>query len=117
MKNIVSFISSYDMGVYILEPTNFNNGMALPNKIFEYIQARLAAAIGPSSEMKGLTENYNIGVVSHDFKSKSLANILNNLRKEDISNFKNNSNSAAKILNSESNIKIIKDSVFNMIGT
>ncbi|MBK7701065.1 MAG: hypothetical protein IPJ39_21260 [Saprospiraceae bacterium] len=88
MHNIVNFISKYDIGLYILEPTNFNNGMALPNKMFEFIQARLAIAIGPSPEMKSLVEEYNLGVVSADFDSKGLAISLNNLTHQNIIDFK-----------------------------
>lgn len=110
MKEIVPFISNYDIGLYILEPTNLNNGMALPNKIFEFIQARLAIAIGPSPEMKALTEKFNIGIVSDDFSPKSLAVKLNVLDNNQINSFKENSNIAAQKINSEINIK-------NMIQT
>ena len=116
MHNIVNFISKYDIGLYILEPTNFNNGMALPNKIFEFIQARLAIAIGPSPEMKSLVEEYNLGVVSADFDSKGLAISLNNLTHQNIIDFKKNSDEIAKKVNSEENVKIILKTVHQLIG-
>ena len=37
---VVSFIHQYDMGIFILEPINFNYTHALPNKLFEFVQAR-----------------------------------------------------------------------------
>ena len=115
MKDIVSFISNYDIGLYILEPTNFNNGMALPNKIFEFIQARLAVAIGPSPEMKSLIQKLNIGIISDDFSPKSLAVKLNQLNKDQINNYKRNSNTAARFINSDENIKILKNIVNELI--
>jgi hypothetical protein len=115
MKNIVNFISSYDIGLYILEPTNFNNGMALPNKIFEFIQARLAIAIGPSPEMKKIVKKYNLGVISDDYNAKSLASKLNSLNYTDILKFKSSADVAAKELNSENNVNLILNTVKELI--
>ena len=74
---------------------------ALPNKFFEFIQARLAIAIGPSPEMARLVKQYNLGIVSQDFTPKSMAESLNSLTKEQIRQYKENANQTAKILNAE----------------
>ena len=75
--------------------------MCLPNKFFEFIQARLAIAIGPSPEMARLTKQYNLGIISKNFTPKSMAESLNSLTKEQILQYKENANQAAKILNAE----------------
>ena len=100
-EEIIPFTSSYDIGLYILQPTNFNGYKALPNKFFEFIQARLAIAIGPSPEMSKLVQQYNLGIIAKDFTSKSMAEELNKLTKQDILKYKENSNKTAKILNAE----------------
>jgi len=46
MQELVNQSNQYDVGVFSLPPTNFSYMNALPNKIFEYIQARSALAIG-----------------------------------------------------------------------
>ena len=51
MHEIVDTIAEYDIGLFILSPINFNYYHALPNKLFEFIQARLAIAVSPSPEM------------------------------------------------------------------
>jgi glycosyltransferase involved in cell wall biosynthesis len=51
MLDIVKYISKFDIGMFILESKIFNYKFALPNKFFEFIQARLALAVGPSPEM------------------------------------------------------------------
>ncbi len=51
MSDISKKLNDFDIGVYILNPNSFNNLNALPNKLFEFIQARLMLAIGPSPEM------------------------------------------------------------------
>ena len=79
MQDIVKAISIYDIGVFLVPPNNFNLKYTLPNKLFEFIQARLAVAIGPSIEMKRIVEQYQCGVISREFSPQSLANELNQL--------------------------------------
>ncbi len=45
-------------GRSILPPANFNWTVALPNKLFDYINAGLATCIGPSPEMARLVREY-----------------------------------------------------------
>ena len=112
-EEIIPFTSQYDIGFYILQPTNFNGYNALPNKFFEFIQARLAIAIGPSPEMAKLVQQYHLGIISKDFTPKSMAESLNKLTKEEILQYKENSNKAAKILNAQNEgeklLKIVEE--------
>ena len=100
-EEIIPFTSQYDIGFYILKPANFNHLYALPNKFFEFIQARLMVAIGPSPEMARLTKQYNLGIIAKDFSAKEMAKSLNALTKEQILQYKENANQTAKILNAE----------------
>lgn len=100
-QNIIPTINNYDIGIYILNPNGFNNENALPNKLFEYMQAKLAIAISPSIEMRRLVEKYKLGVVADDFSPESLAKKIRRLTKQNILEFKNNSELASKIENAE----------------
>lgn len=100
---IVPTIAAYDIGLFLLEPTNFNYAMALPNKFFEFLQARLAVAIGPSPEMARLVERYDCGVVAPDFEPASLARRLNALTADGIDHFKRQSDLAARTANADAN--------------
>ena len=106
---IVGIVNQYDMGVFLLPPVNFNYKNTLPNKFFDFIQARLGIAIGPTPEMAEIVHRYNNGVVSDDFSPQSLALKLNKLTKSDIEKFKQNSCSAANDLNAGHNAKILKE--------
>ncbi len=108
---IVPFTNKYDIGLYILEPTNFNNANALPNKFFEFIQSRLAIAIGPSPEMSKIIESNQIGVISSDFTPKSLAQQLNKLSISDIDRMKKNTDILANSLNADANMLILKQEI------
>lgn len=101
---ISRFINQFDIGVFFHLPETKNAELALPNKFFEFIQGRLAVAIGPSPSMKAIVETNNLGVVSGDFSIRGLAEKLNNLRVEDIITFKENSDKAAKVFNSDEQI-------------
>lgn len=103
MEDIVPLTNQYDIGVFLLPPVNFNYLNALPNKLFEFIQARLAVAIGPSPAMANIVEQYRCGVTSHDFHPRSLARHLNALSFQDIYQMKLRSHEAAKVLNAEAN--------------
>lgn len=116
MPDIPEFINKYDIGLYLLVPNTFNQKMALPNKLFEFIQGRLAVAIWPSQEMVKIVDKYEIGVYSQNFDVKEMANVLNNLTEKDINKMKKNSDIAAKKLNSEQNKKQLYRIVKNLIG-
>jgi len=103
MRELVSFLNRYDIGLYLLEPVSFNTRHALPNKLFEFIQARLAVAIGPSPEMARIVKKHGCGVVSADFSPRSLAGCLSRLSPREINRYKQQSHSAARILSAEKN--------------
>lgn len=112
---IVPFINQYDIGLYLLEPSNFNNFNALPNKLFEFIQARLAIAVSPSPEMQTLINKHNIGVVSKDFTVEAMQEALLSLNQQKIIEFKTNSHIAASVENAEKYYQLYLDSVLSLL--
>lgn len=106
---VVATINHYDMGVFLLPPVNFNYANTLPNKLFDFIQARLGIAIGPTPEMAAIVNQYQNGVVSADFTPRSLAAKLNSLTAADVARFKAQSAKAALVLNAERNEMIFND--------
>lgn len=101
MQEICQRLNDYDIGVFLLPPVNFNYEHALPNKFFEFVQARLAIAIGPSPEMAALTRRYECGVVADSFDPQDLAVMLQRLDTQSIADFKHASHRAAADLNYE----------------
>lgn len=98
---VIDTIKNYDIGIYILEPINFNHKHAVPNKLLDFIQARLAVAISPSPDMKKIIEMYDCGVVAKDFEPESLAKVIKELTIERLAELKTNSDKAAKELNAD----------------
>lgn len=97
-EQIIPFSNAYDLGLYLLPPTNFNNRYALPNKLFEFIQSRLAVAIGPSPEMAAIVREWDCGVVAEDFEPRSMARQLLQLTPERLYHYKQQSAAAAQAL-------------------
>ncbi len=116
MSGICSFINQYDVGIYILPPDNFNHKLALPNKLFEFIQARLAIAIGPSPEMARLIKGYGCGIVSDSFEPEALACILKKITIKELKDFKYLAHLAAEELCFEFEGPIILSEVRRLVG-
>lgn len=114
-RDVVPAIHTYDMGVFLLPPVNFNYANTLPNKLFDFVQARLAIAIGPTPEMARIVSGYDLGVVSTDFTAHSLAQSLNALTSTQVTHFKNQSGKAASELSAEKNKIILNDLVAQLI--
>ncbi|WP_429259803.1 glycosyltransferase [Paraburkholderia sp. GAS334] len=111
MTSLPKTLNQYDVGVYLLDPTSFNNRFALPNKFFEFVQGRIAVAVGPSPEMAGLVKHYDLGLVSDDFSPKSLADKLSRLTAQDINRLKSNVDRAARELCYERSGQVLSDAV------
>ncbi len=115
-EEVPSRTNHYDIGVHLLPPINFNHQHALPNKLFDFIQARLAIAIGPSPGMASLVQKYNLGVISDDFSPLSLAKKLNVLTSQEIMYYKNQCDQFAHELSSEKTMEVIRNSVEKLLS-
>jgi glycosyltransferase involved in cell wall biosynthesis len=100
VKQIAQTINKFDVGLFYLEPVNYNWLHALPNKLFEFVQARLAVVVSPNPDMKNLVEKYDLGWVVNDFTSEALVKTLDEISPEKIKNFKLNADKYAKELSS-----------------
>lgn len=107
-SEVCKTLNKFDIGVYILPPSNFNNIHALPNKIFDFVQARLTLAVSPNPEIARIVRQYDVGVVAENYTPKAMAKAIGLLKKEDIISYKNSSPWAAKELSAEKNYEIIR---------
>ena len=106
-NNIIKVINEFDIGLYYLNPSNFNEENSLPNKFFEFIQARLCIAISPIEEMKNILLENKLGIVSDNFSEEDLANKIMGLTRLDIFNFKKNVDKYANL----SSLEFYKESL------
>ncbi|MBL7851942.1 MAG: glycosyltransferase [Cyclobacteriaceae bacterium] len=106
---VVNAIHDHDIGIFLLPPVNFNYANTLPNKFFDFVQARLAVAIGPTPEMAHLIQEHGFGIVSGAFTPESLAAALNALKDGDIVRMKEQAHRAAPLLSAEGNRRLMDE--------
>ena len=117
MRKLVEHASAADIGVFLHRGDNPQRRYTLPNKFFEYIQARLAVAIGPSPEMAKIVGRYDCGIVSPTFEPRDLAALLAATDVEQLWRYKQNSDLAAHELNAERNAPLIREVVARALQT
>ena len=100
-ERLVATLNEYDVGVFILPPINFSYRWALPNKFFDYVQARLGVVVGPSEEMAGPVRAHGIGAVAKAFDAPALAEVIDGLSPEQVTAWKRASDAAAHELSAE----------------
>ena len=97
-QSIIPTLRNYDIGFFYVEPTTFNLLNCLPNKFFEYIQARLAIFVGPSPDMAELVNEFDCGFVCDEFSIVSAVNTLKRLNSDQIDRARVNSDKASRVL-------------------
>ncbi|MBZ2196460.1 glycosyltransferase family 1 protein [Occultella gossypii] len=96
--DLVRTLNDYDVGVFVLPPVTFNYEWTLPNKFFDYVQARVGIMVGPSPEMAALVREHSLGAVTEGFNPRSLADALEGLDERLIRDWKWASHGAASEL-------------------
>lgn len=99
--DIVEFISSFDLGLAIFDASKEENmRLAMPNKFFEYIQARLGVVTSSNVSMKSFCDKFSCGISIDEFTAEALALTLRNLTPKQIMSMKLGSDRAAEVSNS-----------------
>lgn len=70
------FTTSADLGLSLDRPDHLNYKLSLPNKIFDYIQARTPVLVSALPELKRVMDEYNIGLVAEDHDVHNLARLM-----------------------------------------
>jgi len=116
MPELPKVLNQYDIGLCMIQPWNFNYANCLPNKFFEFVQARLAVAIGPTPDMQRYCDRYQFGIVSQDFEAGSLAQKINALDSEAIMQLKQKAHLASPELSAEGSHKVFLSVVEKAMG-
>lgn len=101
---LASTLNAYDIGVYMQPPVTFNLEHTLPNKLFDFVQARLGLVIGPSPDMAEIVREHRLGVVSPDFTAASFAATIDALTPDRVAELKAASDAAAPVLCAETQV-------------
>lgn len=102
---LMTTLNRYDVGIYVLPPNGFNHEHALPNKIYDYVQARLAILVGPSPEMAAVTRENGLGTVADGFDVEDIEAALAALEPGEVARWKAASDAVAKELAAEAEVE------------
>jgi glycosyltransferase involved in cell wall biosynthesis len=73
------YIVQADLGISLEEKLGLNYFYALPNKVFDYIQACVPVLVSDLPEMKALVNQYNVGMVARTSEPLQLATIMGDM--------------------------------------
>ena len=111
MRELPRFANAYDIGVFLLPPQHVNQEFTLPNKLFEYIQARIVPAIGPSPDMARVVREWDCGIVADGYTAEAFAAAIADAEGQRLAELKVNVDRAARELNADLNRPIVLDAV------
>lgn len=113
---ICEAIREYDIGVHRLSAHNTNHQLALPNKFFEFIQARLAIAASPSPSMAEIIRADGLGAVAEDHSVEALAKAIRSLDRDRIAACKRQAHAVAFRHSAEGNMRLLRSTVARLTG-
>jgi glycosyltransferase involved in cell wall biosynthesis len=97
---LVDTLNAYDLGIYSLPPLTPNHRLMLPNKIFDFVQARLGVVFATAVETDRLITEHGFGAIAPDASVAAMRDTLANLDEDQVRQFKQNAHKAAGVLNS-----------------
>lgn len=99
-QELAFYTGQADVGLSLEENRGLNYYFALPNKLFDYIQAGVPVIVSPFPEMKKIIETYELGETLVERTPEALSGQINTLLsdKNKLETFKKNSAKAAEKL-------------------
>jgi len=94
-------LNESDIGVFVLPPRTTNHRLMLPNKFFDFVQARLVLVFSPAVETDLLIREHDLGRITAGFSINDLVKTLSTLTPDLVTRYKANTNAAAMALSSQ----------------
>ncbi|MDF2805069.1 MAG: hypothetical protein K0S43_15 [Cellulosimicrobium sp.] len=103
---LLALVNTYDVGIHVLPPTVTNNALALPNKFFDYVQARVGVVVGPTPAMARLVQEHGLGAVTDGFDVDAVRAVVDALTPERVAGWKRAADAAAHELSAEAQLPV-----------
>ncbi len=114
--DVINNLSSFDAGIITIPPTSFNYQHGLPNKFFQFVQARLPIVAGPLPEISKLVSEFNVGWVTQSFEADSIADTVSQIDRDSVYKTSDSLEVAAKALSADVDDKVRREVVTSIFG-
>lgn len=116
-EELMRYTKIADLGLSLDKNTNLNYEYSLPNKIFDYIQAKTPMLVSNRQIIADLVQKNNIGLVSHTHDPEKLANAVLEIfsNQEQYDTWCTNIQEAAKVYNWENEQNHLKEIYRNLL--
>ncbi|MDG1475821.1 MAG: glycosyltransferase [Vicingaceae bacterium] len=111
LEKLHSYTTQADLGLSLEEDAGLNYRFALPNKLFDYIQAEIPVLVANLPEMEKLAKQYEVGSVIENHSPEHIAKKIKGMlaNQEQIDTWKTNCTKAAQELNWEKETQFLED--------
>lgn len=113
---LVTTLNAYDVGIYSLPPLTPNHRLMLPNKIFDFVQARLAVVFNSAPETDRLITGHGFGAIAPGHTAAAMRETLAALTPAQVTEYKQNAHRAAAVLNSAEDSAVTREAVAELLG-
>ncbi|WP_456376315.1 glycosyltransferase family 4 protein [Lutibacter sp.] len=113
-ENLLIITQKAILGVSLEEDIGLSYRYSLPNKLFDYIQAKTPVVATYLPEIKHIVETYKIGVVIENHSPKSIAKSINKVLKNEKHFYQNNLEKASKELIWEKQEELLRSTFRNI---
>ncbi|MCF6268825.1 MAG: glycosyltransferase [Melioribacteraceae bacterium] len=109
-SELINYTAGADIGVSLIENISKSYYYALPNKLFEYIMAKIPVLVSDLPQMKKIVCDYNVGRFATLENKKDLENVLSEMiaDKDKIEIYKRNAVEASQELNWQMEFEKVK---------
>lgn len=100
-ETLPDVLNQYDLGVFLYPLKTLSHLYHLPNKFFDFVQARLGLVFSPAPEINTYIGEYSLGIITSDTSAAGLVDALRTVTADDVAGFKKASHAAAHALSNE----------------
>ena len=100
-ETLPTVLNQYDLGVFLYPLKTLIHLYHLPNKFFDFVQARLGLVFSPAPEIDAHIAEYGLGIITADTTAEALVDALRDLTAAEVTAYKKAADRSAKALSSE----------------
>lgn len=99
-ETLPTVLNQYDLGVFLYPLKTLSHLYHLPNKFFDFVQARLGLVFSPAPEIDAHVAEYGLGIITADTTAEALVDALRNITADDVTGYKEAAHRSAEALSS-----------------